>query len=93
MKIIKRQLRRIIREADDQVRLLTPEELEGLSPDNIAKMADIEKGGKGISIKGKPRLDASSISTMATLEWSSSGRTCSMTAATPIVIWILSRIL
>jgi len=46
-------------------RFMTPEELEGLSPDNIAKMADIEKGGKGISIKGKPRLDASSISTMA----------------------------
>ena len=46
-------------------RYMTPEELEGLSPENIAKMAEIEKGGKGVSIKGKPRLDASSISTMA----------------------------
>ena len=46
-------------------RYMTPEELEGLSPENVAKMAEVEKGGKGVSIKGKPRLEASSITTMA----------------------------
>ena len=60
-----------IRESSPRIRglrpYITPEEYAGLSKQNVEKMVEIEKGGEGISIAGRPALDPRGLATMAQL--------------------------